>query len=252
MLQSFILCLALLFIGSCGSESKFITSPQGGYIETQQIPPDYVKCRDSFYWNTMKFEENASIFSSTDDKYAGQMNIMAGNPINGHTRSGTQSKMGGSKLPEKERLLCYDIFKILSNITSDNQIYQFFEYKAIKEVISSNNNEFKELEEKSAVIDKFVFDFDDKTKTKIYKDRLIFPVSVTCEKKWSVKRDPTSTTRAIFKEPEGRCNFSSEGHELKLLSGEKVLVALSGYYEADPKYPDKRILVMIERYGFKH
>jgi hypothetical protein len=277
MLQSFILCLALLFIGSCESESKFVTSPQGGYIEPQNtpepqnphqpqtvaqpqklpdkkesiLPPGYIECHDSLYWNMAKFEQNVPMHVTNKPKYAGQMWVIAEAPTEGLIRKGKQPKITGSDFSSIENYFCGNIWAKINVGTSENRIYQYFDYEAIKTIISTAD-EYKELDEKSAILDKIFFQFDEKNKEVKFLYQITLPVSVTCEKKWSVKRDPTSTTRAIFKEPAGKCNFSLHDYELKLPLGEKVLVAMKGYYEADPEDPDNRTLVMIETYGYKN
>lgn len=258
MLQLFILCLALLFTSSCGSDAKIITNSETGFIEFQKsqdkktsIPTDYIKCPEMFYWNVPKFIKNISMHKSTQSNYKDQMDIITEFPSSIAMGSGMQTSFFNLNLSDNEKRLCLDIYKMLSGIFRESRIYQFFEYEDVKEIISSSD-EFKEIAEKSAIIEKILFDFDNGAKTKIYKNHLILPVSVACEKKWSVKRDPESDSRAIFKEPEGKCNFSLHGQELILPSNEKVLITITGYYEADPEYPTEKTLIMIEKYGFKY
>lgn len=255
MSKLFIISLPIMLTLGCTNEKVLEHEQQANYLQPKKegsLASDFIQCNDNFYWSTQKFEEVYTLHKSTIPQFINQTDIVTPElkeaPLKvGHGFSNTYL------LSESDSNTCNAIYTKIngkSRMNMDHLIYQFFDYEDISSKIRENKD-FQTITEKRAILYNAAYEFDPKTKLNNYLYTLSLPVTVSCENKWSVKPNPSLLTSAIFKPPQAKCHFSLSDFELELAEGQKIVIALEGYYETDRDYPDKNLLVQIERIGFK-
>ena len=254
MYQLIILCVAI-FLGSCGPENPHVYGLKAEQIagkKTRILPSGFVECNTSFYWTVPLFETSIIINSPY---YTGPNSIVlvrADNTTTGPFRSGTNWS-SGFDLTQSQATVCHDIKQRIDGDSGTFMEYRFlqsFDLQQAKNVLK-DGGDFQPIETGSSFIDNKAYRYDGKKITDELAYVVTLPLSTICENPWMIKSDPQDAARAILKAPDGKCRFSLENYTLELSSGKKIQIALQGYYENDPEYPDQRLMVMIERYGFE-
>lgn len=251
----------IFLISACGEQTtmNYPALKQFGDIhapeeKTASLPPSFTQCDERFSWSTGKFDPKAYKFMFDKPEY----NLRRQMAVGTHDTTDLPSKSGSgarltTRLSERQKQLCSDIFNKINGsgpVFRDSKLHQYFDYDDVINLTNSDSN-FQEIKEKIAVLINSFFTYDPATKIRTYVDNVMLPVSVECENKWMVKPDPSVSEIAIFKQPEVKCFFTLDNHEIELISGKKIPIALNGFYEIDSEYPDKIMEIHIERYGFK-
>jgi hypothetical protein len=236
------LLLATLFLSSClpFSEEE-LNSKKRPFFSSA-----YVECNRSFHWNFTYFSKNTFLHPTNSE----QIGLFSDVPT-GRSSSGTGYSSPGP-LSDAELSICSDIASKLymgdSTYTS-NYMYQYFDKKDLYATAKLGTS-FSPISEKPMVLVQRTYRWHE-NKNSTYVGTLELPLNVNCEEKWSVKKTGLRGEELEFKQPDGKCNFSLLDFELKLLNGQKITIALSGYYKKDPEYPSDRVMLQIEHYGFK-
>lgn len=204
----------------------------------QTLPSSFTQCPDNFYWSTKKFSQESLEYSY----------VRGDNEVIGPFKSGFGSH--SVDLSEEERRVCEAISDKIKGISSmEYNLYQHFDGKEVLSIVKPDND-FHDVAPRMAYIENSAYRFDKKENIKYELYRLNIPVSVKCENSWSVKKYERYPFRAFFRQPKGKCHFSTQNYELELSQQEKVTIAINGFYEQDAEYPGKIVIVKIDSFGF--
>lgn len=253
MMLKLLIYLYMTILCGCGLEYRD-NSTIFGHISNHQkrvLPESFVECLDGYYFTTNRFFEESFIDKSSV-RQKNMIYVLASTPDTGPHRSGTFFR-GGFNGGYDNLLVCHEIYGKLIGLgfMDTNTLYQYFDREKVKNLINIHNSEA--IEEALAVLHTDFYEYPDgSSKEEKYSYSISIPLDVKCENKWQVKRDLTHPLKVIFKEPDGRCIFSTRDYDFTLLSGKKVVVAINGFYEKDSELDNKRILVEISRFGFKY
>ena len=237
MLKTLIACSSLLLASACANK-------------TRNLPPEYVECDNQVYWTLGHFYLSTKIDRSTS-RQLGKMAISADNHSQSFDRN--DSTQGNFHLPKYEAQLCRQVYlRIAGDYDKkvQREIYQYFDYEYIYELVKSSKN-YQEIDNNMVQLKNFnvrpiSFDLNQVI------SQTSFQGSAWCEQKWSVKPDPENPSYIIFKAPQGKCYFSIFDQEVEIATGQKLIIAVLGYYEKDPQFPENQMRVTIEKFGFKN
>lgn len=247
MLKFTFLCISIFFLNACADEivwghlSDFRTEKK----PERTFPSSFTECYDSFFWSSGKFFSSAAI-----DRHTEGVSVLSDSGQTPHT-SGFSFGFS-SYFEEKTQKICADIQGQITGTGptfAEYELLQYFDFSTIS--LTSLSTKYQAIKERNAYILNYFYTFDSHYRIKTLAGSIKLPIAVTCDNNWLVKRDPSVMNRVTFKQPEGKCHFSLDNHELLLSSGKKVTIALRGFYEIDAEYPDKIMVIKIEKLGFK-
>jgi len=222
-----------------------------GFSRERLLPPSYTECSDNFSWTLGYFQPRAKLERLNNSRLFGKIGIDARSIPGQFYRR--HSFDGNDYLNHSEAQICQHIhLKIAGEYDKilEKEFVQYFDYDHIHDLVSSNKN-YHEIDNNMVILKSLVLKpMTDKIDAVL--STSLFEGSARCEKKWTVKADPNNANYVIFKIPEGKCHFSITNHEIELPTGQKVNIAAAGYYEKDPDSPQNRVLVNIERIGFRN
>ena len=237
-MSNFLFLVFLVLAQSCGISS---------------LSPDlYIDCDDNFSWTTGNFDRSEQLNHDEYPHHAGKLAIIAQSKAGSQTREEHRG-INYFNNTKEQRDICTTINRKINggaNMVMEFQLYQILEPDFITPMESSY--QFKNIDSKMAILKNSAFDlnaWDSSHKKPLY--NLHLEISVSCENPWKIKGNAQNITMFNLKEPEGKCYFSLHDHELDLPSGQKVLIALSGFYEPNPTKA-KNIIIEINKIGFKH
>jgi hypothetical protein len=211
------------------------------------LPDSYIDCDDNFSWTTGNFDRAEHLNHDEYPHHAGKLALIAQSKAGSQTREEHRGNNFFNHTEEK-RDICIAINRKINgeaNMFMEFQLYQILEPDFITPMES--NKQFKNIDSKRAILKNFAW--DSSHKNPLY--NLQLEISISCENPWKIKGNAQNITMFNLKEPEGKCYFSLHDHELDLPSGQKVLIALSGFYEHNPART-KNIIIEINNIGFKN
>lgn len=235
--------MSILLISACADE--IIWSYLTDFHQEKPVrvlPSSFTECPDTFFWSTGKFISSAPISKDIE------VSTDTGSQPN---KSGLSASNIFSTLDASTEKLCTDIQHAIIGHGPyvEHRIFQSFDYSEVTTLIRSTNT-FREINTGNAYILNSSYSMDSYM-FKIYDGSIGFPIAVQCDNNWLVKNDLSTGNSVLFEQPQGKCHFSLDDHELELPTGEKVGISFRGSYEIDSEYPDKIMLVKIEKIGFK-
>jgi hypothetical protein len=253
MMFKLLIYLYLTILCGCGLEYRD-NSTIFGHISNHQkrvLPESFVECNHAFYFSTNRFLETGFL-SGPISIGPNTINVVSEPTTKGPYKSGWRHITTSSGNGKENFSVCREIYQNLEGgVMTENSLYQYFDRAEVANIVNSYPD-FEDIQERMAALmmDRYEYPKDsDKLK---HLSLTVIRTSVNCEEKWQVKRHPEYPTKAIFKEPNGRCHFYTRDYQFTLLSGRKVVVAINGFYEKDSELDNERIRVEISRFGFMY
>lgn len=239
----------LVFITACAPAP--LGSRQDVLLQKEYaLPSSYIRCPESFYWNTAEFHQQQSLKYGSQD-YSNSLIKVEASDWNDYSKSGSSYSYDSRlySLSDAQRQTCDDIYKKIT-LRSDEYFagYMLKQHFPLAEINNlKENDDLKPIQEDLLILEHFHYKYRDNSWKEIFYT-LEIPVKVKCVTPWSVKKD---SENIYFKTPDDKCNFELNDFEMNLESGEKIALSLRGYYQKDPEAPLKSTIVKIVNYGFK-
>jgi hypothetical protein len=208
-----------------------------GVSKDESLPPNFVECPTSYYFSTTFFNKKSWKYNIANTEAASSFS------------QGTRSHSVDDKLSIEDLKRCFEILDQLRHGFIDHVITQSFDnYDIIR--LTGSDNEFHTINPQIAHIISTAFDRNIETGETKPLYSLLIPVSVKCEDDWKVKKNKGYPFSVSYKQPQGRCYFGNHNFRFGFSASQKYTIALDGYYEIHPEFPDNNLIVKIERYGF--
>jgi hypothetical protein len=219
-----------------------------------KLADGYISCNESYTWVNELFYARR-VKRPEIDLEQEWLVLESSDPTSGFISHGSIARSEHFKLAEEDREVCRKIREKAQgskNYYISYELEQFFDFKEVEKTIDKNEP-LCEIKERDAVLTFNLRTLLDGFSGPLFHYRKLFsvPVTVQCEEPWAFKKNSENDVKIQIKTPEETCFFKSKNALIPLSDGENTPFALIGFYEKHSEYPEERIAITIESYGFK-
>jgi len=242
-MQKIVAGFIMLLIGGCASHDSLelaapISLQRNDVPKKEETYNKIVECPYSYYWSTQPFTPESLSCNAAEAK---QVKV-------GPYRTGFDSRILDNAPSVDDFKMCSKIIKKMIHEPVEYEMLQLFDAQEVTEITRTDTN-LHNINPQVAYLINTYYKKDPDTDQKI-KHNIYIPITVKCDNSWKVKQSNKRPYLTVFQQPKGKCHFSSQDYKFEPSSSENITVVVEGYYELDPEYQGKNMIIKIEKYGF--